>query len=102
MGGVGCQWVYWKERVGEGVGGEGRMLREDVLGFAVFGEDKGFGLGVAVGGDGASAVEGEGGEFSKGARWDTGAAGECSGRRHFWRHCKIVVVVNWGCSSGGV
>jgi len=29
----------------------------------VFGEDEGFGLGVAVGGNGASAVQGGAGEF---------------------------------------
>ena len=41
----------------EGWGG-GEDALEHVFGFAVFGVDERFGLRVAVGGDGASAVEG--------------------------------------------
>lgn len=93
--GVSCFWFLKGERGLEGKGegwlkgegeGEGR-LREDVFGFAVFGEDEGFCLGVAVGGDGASAVEGEGGEFSEGGSWGTGVGGEDSGGGAFARHC---------------
>lgn len=67
----------------------------------MFGEDEGFGLGVAVGGNGASAVQGGAGEFSQ--VWKSGvrAGGESFGWRHFWGHCGIVVVVNWECSSSG-
>lgn len=91
--GVSCFWFLEGEKGERGKGGlkgkgrgEGR-LREDVFGFAVFGEDEGFGLGVAVGGDVASAVEREGGEFSEGGSSGTGVGGEDSGWGAFGRHC---------------